>query len=93
MTEPETNPETTGQQRPGLARLAVWVAGLGEGNRNAGATGLHAGLLRRVPVTRWPALAKTAMSTGLDQHSVGKTIASAQRTASPKAGSDRETAS
>ena len=36
MTEPETNSETAGKQRAGLAHLAEFVAGLGEGNRDAG---------------------------------------------------------
>ena len=72
-------------REPGVAHLADWVAGLSEGNRNAGTFWAACRAAEAGDTGTLGAIARAAVSTGLDQRSVDKTIASAQRTASPKA--------
>jgi Bifunctional DNA primase/polymerase, N-terminal len=77
-------------QQPGVPHLADWVAGLGEGNRNAGTFWAACRAAEAGDGDTLAAIARAAVSTGLDQGSVDKTIASAQRAASPKAEPQRE---
>jgi hypothetical protein len=80
----------TGYQ--GAARLADWVADLPEGNRNAGTFWAACRAVEHGDSETLAAIARAAVSTGLDHRAVDKTIASARRTASPKAQADREAA-
>jgi Bifunctional DNA primase/polymerase, N-terminal len=72
-------------REPGVAHLADWVAELGEGNRNAGTFWAACRAAEAGDADALDAIARAAVSTGLDQRAVAKTMASAQRTASPKA--------
>jgi hypothetical protein len=76
----------------GVAHLAGWVAGLQEGNRNAGTFWAACRAAEAGDTDALAAIARAAVSTGLAQAAVDKTIASAQRTARPK-DPDREAAS
>jgi len=76
-------------REPGVAHLAEWVGGLTEGNRNAGTFWAACRAAEAGDSDTLAAIARAAVSTGLDERSVDLTIASAQRTASPKA-IDRE---
>jgi hypothetical protein len=67
-----------------VAHLAGWVAELPEGNRNAGMFWAACRAVEAGDDQALDAIARAAVSTGLDERSVGATIASAQRTASPK---------
>ncbi len=73
----------------GVGHLPSWVAGLQEGNRNAGLFWAACRAVEAGDAHTLDALAQAAASTGLAQAAIDKTIASAQRTASPKA-MDRE---
>lgn len=75
--------------QPGVGQLAGWVAGLQEGNRNAGTFWAACRAAEAGDNDALTAIAAAAASTGLDPRAVGKTIASALRTARPKA-ADRE---
>ena len=77
-------------REPGVAHLALWVAGLSEGNRNAGTFWAACRAAEAGDSAALDAIAKAAVATGLDHRSVEMTIASAQRTARPKAERDRE---
>jgi hypothetical protein len=76
-------------QQPGLDHLADWVGKLAEGNRNAGTYWAACRAAEAGDSDALSAIARAAVSTGLDQRSVDKTIASAQRSTSPKV-PDRE---
>jgi hypothetical protein len=69
----------------GVGHLADWVAGLEEGNRNAGLFWAANRAIEADDRAALDAIARAAVSTGLDQHAVDKTIASAVRTSRPKA--------
>lgn len=71
-----------GQQ--GVAHLADWVADLQEGNRNAGTFWAACRAVEAGDTDALDAIGRAAVSTGLDRRAVDATIASAQRTASPK---------
>jgi Bifunctional DNA primase/polymerase, N-terminal len=75
--------------RHGVGHLADYVARLEEGNRNAGTFWAACRAVEAGDSETLAAIARAATSTGLDQRAVDKTIASAQRTARPKA-PDRE---
>ena len=78
------------ERQRGAGHLAAWVAGLDEGNRNAGAFWAACRAVEAEDSAALEAIGRAAVSTGLDQRAVDKTIASALRTARPKAGPDRE---
>lgn len=75
--------------QPGVGYLAGWVAGLQEGNRNAGTFWAACRAAEAGDSDALAAIAAAAASTGLDPRAVAKTIASALRTAHLKA-ADRE---
>jgi hypothetical protein len=75
-----------------IAHLAGWVAGLKEGNRNAGTFWAACRAAEAGDTEALAAIARAAVSTGLEQRAVDKTVASAQRTVHPKAGREREAA-
>lgn len=79
-----------GQQ--GVAHLADWVAELHKGNRNAGTFWAACRAVEAGDADALAAIARAAVSTGLDKRAVDATIASARRTSNPKA-LDREAAS
>jgi hypothetical protein len=64
--------------------LANWVAQLTEGNRNAGLFWAACRACEAGDAVVLDALARAALSTGLDQAAISKTIASASRTVRPK---------
>lgn len=77
-------------ERPhSLGHLAGWVAGQAEGNRNAAAFWAACRAAEAGDSDTLDAIARAAVATGLDPRAVDKTIASAVRTAHPKA-LDRE---
>jgi hypothetical protein len=65
--------------------LAGWVAQLTEGNRNAGLFWAACRASEAGDADALDAIARAAKSTGLEQAAISKTIASALRTAGPKA--------
>lgn len=77
-------------QLPGLAHLGDWVAGLGEGNRNAGTYWAACRAAEAGDADALAAITRAAVSTGLARRSVEMTIASAQRTARLKTEHGRE---
>jgi hypothetical protein len=72
-----------GQRSTG--HLAGFVASLEEGNRNNGTFWAACRAVEAGDEGALPAIASAAVGTGLDQRAVDKTIASALRTARPKA--------
>lgn len=67
-----------------VSHLARWVASLREGNRNAGTFWAACRAAEAGDSDALAAIAAAAVSTGLAQTAVDKTIASAQRTVRPK---------
>jgi hypothetical protein len=73
----------------GVGHLADFVARLEEGNRNTGTFWAACRAVEAGDSQTLATIARAAVSTGLDQRAVAKTIASAQRMARPR-GPDRE---
>jgi hypothetical protein len=74
----------------GVGHLAAYVAALQEGNRDNGLFWAACRAVEAGDADALDGIARAALSTGLTEREVRASIASAQRTASPKAGPDRE---
>jgi len=92
LLEPPRRAPWPGRRRDGswdAVRLAGWVAGLGEGNRNAGLFWAACRLAEAGQDDALGALARAARAAGLPDAEIRRTIGSAQRTAAREQGHAR----
>jgi hypothetical protein len=79
--QPYKAPERDGDRPRDLSHLAGWVASQPEGNRNAGLFWAANRAVEAGDTATLGNLANAARAAGLDEREIGRTIASAQRTA------------
>ncbi len=79
--QPYRPPERTGDRPRDLSHLPGWVASQPEGNRNAGLFWAANRAVEAGDVAALDSLARAARAAGLDEREIGRTITSAQRTA------------
>ena len=79
--QPYRAPERTGDRPRDLSHLPGWVASQPEGNRNTGLFWAANRAVEAGDVATLDSLARAARAAGLDDREIGRTITSAQRTA------------
>ena len=82
---PAGPPQRTADGPRDVGHLAAWVASQPEGNRNHGLFWASCRAVEAGDAATVDSLAGAARAAGLDEREIGRTIASAQRIASPEA--------